>query len=112
MNTEIVIYTNSDGWKEFRKIPQNLHPADYHKGLLVGPPDINELKLSDKDALALNNALVDAGYVNYKSLVGRRLNLLRLVKSTLGISDEKKALKLRLKLIGLYQKDYYIVNEV
>lgn len=107
-----VVYTSSSGWKEFRKVPRNLHPADYYKGTLVGPPDLNSLKLSEENTLALNNALVDAGYVNYKSLVGHRLNLLRMVQSLLGIQDEKAALNMRLQIIGLYQKDYYLVNEV
>lgn len=111
MNTEIVIYTTNDGWKEFRKVPRNLHPADHYKGTLVGPPDLTSI-LSKKDALALNNALVDAGIIDYKSLVGHRANLLRLVQSTLGIRNESAALNLRLQIIGLYQRDYYLVNEV
>lgn len=77
----------------------------------MGPPDLQPLALSEEDTLALNNALVDAGYVNYKSLAGRRRDLLDLVQITLGIST-KKATEVRLKLIGLYQKDYYLINEV
>lgn len=111
MDFKVVVYTTNQGWLEFRKVPHNLHPADYYKGLLVGPPDLTSLGLSEEDTLALNNALVGAGYADYKSLAGRRLNLLRLVESTLGISEEE-AVKIRLQIIGLYQKDYYLVNEV
>lgn len=111
MDFRVVVYTTSSGWLEFRKVPHDLHPADYCKGLLVGPPDLTELGLSEEDTLTLNNALVSAGYADYKSLAGRRLDLLRTVKSVLGISDED-ASKIRLKIIGLYQKDYYLVNEV
>lgn len=111
MEMQVVVYTSSNGWMEFRKVPRDLHPADYYKGTLVGPPDVSNI-LSAEDALTLNNALVDAGYVDYKSLTGHRADLLRLVQSKLGIQDESKARKLRLKIIGLYQKDYYLVNEV
>lgn len=110
MDCLTVIYTDSQGWREFRKVPSDLHPSEYNRGILLGPPDLSELNLSEEDTLALSNALVDAGYMNYKSLAGKRRDLLRIAQSILGIS-EKEAAVLRLKLIALYQRDYYLVNE-
>lgn len=111
MITLIVVYTNSEGMKEFRKVPNTLQPSEYNKGILVGPPDLTKLDLPSETTLTLNNALVDAGYVNYVSLAGRRRNLLLLLQSTLGISEED-ARQLRNKITGLYQKDYHFVDEV
>lgn len=79
MDYIIVVYTSREGLKEFRKVPKTLHPTEYFKGVLVGPPDMSDLELSSKDTLTINNALVDAGYVNYTSLAGRRRSLLELV---------------------------------
>lgn len=109
METSVVIYTTSDGLQEFRKVPTYLHPSDYGTGILVGPPDLTELGLSRKDTKALNHALVDAKFVDYKSLTGRRKDLLSIVKKALKCTDAK-ATELRLKVIGLYQRSYYLID--
>jgi hypothetical protein len=108
MEYSTVVYTShSTGYKEFRKVPTTLHPIDYDKGVFLGPPDISRLHLSKEMTLALNNVLVDAGYMNYTSLVGRRRDLLMLLQNTFSLSDEE-ARELRNKITNLYQRDYHI----
>ena len=103
---ELVTYTNQEGMKEIRRVPQDSSPLDYHTGILVGPPDFSGLQLEQKIILILNNALVDAGLVSYPDLNGKRAQLLRIVQELPGV-DAAQATSLRFELLGLYQRDWY-----
>lgn len=101
-----VIYTNKQGRKEVRLVPPATHPTNYDKGVLVGPPDLSDLDLAEETVTQLNNALVDKGYINLKDLDGNRAELVRMIKDTLDVSDEK-ARDLRLAVLGVYQRERY-----
>lgn len=101
-----VIYTNKQRRKEVRLVPPATHPTDYDKGVLVGPPDLSDLDLANNAITLLNNALVDKGYINLKDLDGNRAELVRMIKDTLDVSEEK-ARELRLAVLRLYQRESY-----
>lgn len=107
MTAKVVIYNDpKTNYKEFRKVPHSLQPSDYDRGVLVGPPDLTTLSLEEDKALALNNALVDAGFSDFESLSGRRADLLRLVQIVLDLSlDEARQMKH--DLLVLYTRDFY-----
>lgn len=104
METENVVYISTEGWKEVRVAPKDTHPSDYNKGVLIGPPDISFLKIKSAEKKALNNALVDAKFIAYPDLKGRRAELLRIIAREV---TSVEAYKIRLQLIGAYQQDYY-----
>lgn len=105
MQSRVIVYT-FDGRKEFRRVPNGLQPVDYDKGILIGPPDLHDLNLDEDKSLELNNALVDAGFADYKSLNGRRADLLKLIQSVLGLSL-KEAMQVRYNLLVIYTKEFY-----
>lgn len=106
MSNVIVVYTTENGLKEFRRVPNSLQPSDYDRGVLVGPPDVNILGFDEDKSLALNNALVDAGFIDLKSINGRRADLLRIVQNILDLNPEE-ARRARHDLLVLYTKDFY-----
>lgn len=106
MQYGIVIYTNLEGYKEFRRVPNSLQPSEYDKGVFAGPPDIHAIGLDEDETLALNNALVDAGFMDFTSLNGRRADLLRLVEKVLNVTSQE-ANRIRHELMVLYTKEFY-----
>jgi len=82
-----VVYTTEDGWKQVRIVPKRASARDYGKGVLVGPPDLLELQtigLSVEEIRQINNALVEAGIVNYESLKGNRGMLVSILREIVG----------------------------
>lgn len=106
MQSIVVIYNDPQGYKEFRRVPHSLQPSDYDRGVFIGPPDVQVLGFNEEKTLALNNALVDAGFVDLKSMNGRRADLLQIVQRVLGLSSEE-ALQVRNHLLAIYTRDFY-----
>src|SRR5574342_339281 len=99
--SEIVIHTNSSGYKEFRRVPSGSSPTTYHQGIVIGPVDISSLPLTAKQRKELNNFLVDNGISSYKNLLGNKRAILKFL-TDLGLK-ELKAVEVRNSIIGLYQ---------
>lgn len=104
--SKVVIYTNSNGFKELRKVPNGTLPADYSKGILLGPPDLDELAITKKQKLKLNNALVEIGFASYKDIGARRADLIRIIQDVLAF-NATQARELRNQVLLIYQKEAY-----
>lgn len=103
MNSQVVIYTNSNGYKEFRRVPVGSSPTTYGQGVWLGPPNLENLNLSKKQKLEISNFLVDQGVILYKNLLGKKRLLLTML---VGIGfKEPKAIQIRNEIIGIYQKE-------
>ena len=102
MEQETVVYTNNIGLEEVRRVPNGLQPKDYDKGILIGPPDISSLKLKRSELVKLNHALIDAEFLNYRDLTGKRGQLLRILREVTGKEDVRE---LRTQLLILYQRE-------
>lgn len=107
MNTTVVIYTNQQGYKEFREVPENFIPSKYHEGILLGPPSLDSLDLPKKQKIKLNNALVDAGLCHHRHLDGKRYLLVSILRDVLGIEEEDKIRFYRNSIIALYQQEAF-----
>lgn len=105
MESVIVVYTNSQGYKEFRKVPNGYSPIMYDQGIVVGPPSLDSLAVSKKHKTSINNWLVDHGIVEYSNLSGNKKALLDFIVG-LGYSGTK-ATVLRNEVILTYQKEAY-----
>src|SRR3990167_6266014 len=97
------MYISDEGIKEIRRVPDG-SPTLSYEGVFVGPPDLFELPLEKKTIIALNNKLVEAGFITYEDLNGKRKAVLDLVQS---LPDIKDPGFIRRELIRLYQRDYY-----
>lgn len=100
----VVIVTKS-GFKQMREVPEEAHSSEYHKGVLIGPPDFSDLGWSSTRLKALNNDLVDAGFIEYVDIRGRRREFLSVIRKHLRGTD--KLPELRNKLFAIYQASYY-----
>lgn len=99
-----MVYTNEEGFKEIRRVPDNASYLDYPYGALVGPPDLSELGLTAKKAKELNHALVDANLVSLRLLGGKRIELIRIIERVLGTT---KVSDYRDMIIRLYQQEAF-----
>lgn len=104
-----VIYTNSDGMREIRYVPEGTPPTQWGMGVFAGPPDLSELPLKEEQKVELNNKLVDAGLIDYTSLSGRRFELLRIIQAIPGI-NQPAATELRYEILRIYQQDHHSDN--
>ena len=99
------IYTNKDGWKEVRLVPEDLPESQWYKGLLFGPPDLSDL-FEDQDMVReVNNRLVDAGLYDYETLQEKRHMIMRIL-ADLGITDEMERKVHRNRIIIKYQQEF------
>lgn len=105
----LVTYTTEDGFTQIREVPHHTAYDDYHKGVLVGPPDLSVTELSYDLCRQLNNLLVKAEWLDYEDISGNRANLLRLIQDQLD-TDVKTARELRNKVVMAYQYAYYDIN--
>lgn len=99
-----VDYTDKRGWKQLREVPNGLLTTDdYSKGILIGPPDLSSLPLSDKQQRLLNNLLFGAGMYEYPNIKSRRRELLDMIYHISGGRDTE----LLKQIIALYQHQFY-----
>lgn len=101
---KVVEYTNTQGFKEFRVVPDAATPSDYRKGALAGPPDLSDLDLSYEERKKLQNLLVDADMKDYGMLKGRRGELVNILKQ---VRPQEDVRPLRNAVLALYQQAYY-----
>jgi len=106
LETSIVVYTNQQGYKEFRKVPSGFPPTMYDQGIFLGPPALDSLKLTKKQKIKLNHALVSAGFSDYQNLAGKRYELIRIIRDDLKL-DEAEILEMRNNILALYQKEAF-----
>ena len=102
---ETVIYTNAQGLKEVRRVPQGLPPSGYSRGVLVGPPDLSSVGLEMSALVSLNNRLVDLGLITYDDLRGNRADFVRAVKEALG--DRQDTAYVVKCVLSVYQREAY-----
>lgn len=94
-----VVYTDSEGYKRVVDVPDHYSKDEYEKGIHVGPPDLDELKIYHTKLKKLSNALVDAGLVEPQDLLGNRMKL-RMVLSALQLNELERA------IVSIYQRLY------
>jgi hypothetical protein len=99
----IRIYTNKDGWKEARLVPEDLPEEKWNRGLLIGPPDLRGVWEDEEIVRMINNALVDAGFYDYHNLMGKRHEISKVLNKT-DLTDEDK-LVVRNRILLVYQQD-------
>ena len=97
----LVIHETSTGLKEVREVPNGAFPRDYHKGVLVGPPDLTPLGLPFSKMVALNNRLVEEGIIEFEDLRGNK-HIVRSILRALDIEDGVKR-----GITSLYQRREY-----
>ena len=103
----IVKYTNSNGFITVRVVPDGAPKHLYHRGIVIGPPDLDEVpNLSHAQRKDLNNALAEQDFIVYEQFSGRRAELLDLIKTTLGVTNDE-ARGIRDWLVHIYQKESY-----
>ena len=96
-----MIYTDNEGFMWVAIVPDNLKEGQSPLAYPVaGPPDLSVLGLSQEDTKRLHNGLVEKGMYNAPALLGRRKELMQLLKSL--------GLKLSIfQIIGVFQQAYY-----
>jgi hypothetical protein len=99
-----VVYTNEDGFKEIREVPNNLSPSDYYMGILIGPPDLSSVTKNKMKLRLLNNALVDAKLIQWPDLAGQRHKLTEIVSRLWQKTEDRRHIKY--KILVIYQRDY------
>lgn len=91
-----VVYTDSDGLKWIVDVPDHYSEEEYEKGLVVGPPDLSDLNIHRYKLKKLNHALVDAGLIEPGDLLGRRIELRKILKA-LQIEEQERP------IVSIYQ---------
>lgn len=83
------VYTDVEGRKFKVKIPEEAPDSHSKYGIIVGPPDLTELKLPLDVEVRLNNQLYDRGIFTYKDAVKRRSDVIAALQSTLALHATK-----------------------
>lgn len=91
----LVTYTQKNGFKQVREVPANLtDEKDYSRGILVGPPDLSDLRLPLEKERALNNLLVERNLATFAAAQRNRNQLMDVIKEIYGLKDKDKMIEL------------------
>jgi hypothetical protein len=100
-----IVYTNPDGFCYLVEVPDGIIDERlYQYGIRIGPPDLSELNLVNDLECKLNNILCERQIYEYRSMNGRRGEVLQIIQETLHLNDVVKAKALLLNIIGIYQR--------
>jgi hypothetical protein len=94
-------YTDSSGYSWFVLVPDDATHEDYDRGIVIGPPDLNELGLDDAALKKLLKRLVDAEIVDAPTLLPKRPELINILND-LGIGKTRMR-----EIVSIYQRDFY-----
>lgn len=64
-------YTDQDGLTYTVELPDGVEDSEAARGILIGPPDVRDLNLSDALAKRLHNQLVARGLFTYTDVLKR-----------------------------------------
>lgn len=106
----VVKYTNTKGYKQYREVPDNTDESDFGKGILIGPPDLSSVPLSEFKRRQLNNILFSMGLLTYKQLSGNRGRLVTELVKDFKMSKKDAAL-IRNWIVSIYQNEEYGIEE-
>lgn len=103
----LVEYTNKQGYIYMKLVPDESDTRDYHMGITVGPPDLDEVPIEEEERLLLHNALAREKLLRYPDLSGNRGKLLELIRRSVKSMDAKDA---RYWIMRAYQKQMFPEN--
>lgn len=83
-----VVYVDSLGRKSLVAVPQGgeSHPE---RGIVLGPPDLSELGMTEEQTTALHNELFSRGILTYRDARRRRDEIMSSLMTALRVSAEQ-----------------------
>ncbi len=98
-----VNYKLDNGSIQIREVPDEASPEQYKYGIVIGPPDLSGLSLTNKQIKQLSSELALRGFGDYSDTQGRRSELLDVIRTVVGRRD-----KIVLKhILEIYQAEYF-----
>ena len=85
MNAQSLIkveYVDSEGRKSIRRVPQDMLPADYGMGILVGPPPLESMGFPEVIEVKLNNELFNRRLITFADVRRRPQDLFAALQAT------------------------------
>lgn len=101
-----VIYNDSSDKRDYLVlVPDDTDEKDYGTGIVLGPPELEELGLERSTITALHNALVKDQFIFSSDLLGRRLQLRQLINKL--VSDDVDHMAIERHIIHIYQREEF-----
>jgi hypothetical protein len=103
-------YTDENGFRYVVEVPPGTDPAQYKRGIRLGPPDLSSLKLSQDVLRELHNGLVEKRLLYAPDIEkpGRMQEVLALLQAVTKNAKDQQVRDLLRSLVSLYQQEYYI----
>jgi len=98
-----VNYKLENGSIQIKEVPDEASPEQYKYGILIGPPDLSGLSLTNRQIKQLSSELALKGFGDYSDTQGRRSELLDIIRTVLNKRD-KNLLK---QILEIYQAEYF-----
>ena len=98
-----VNYVSENGLPQIREVPDGADPKTYKYGILIGPPDLSDLSLSNKQIRELTKELVKLDIGDYNDTRGRRNEILDALKRVVGRKDKE----LLRQVLTIYQRSIF-----
>ena len=99
-----VKYIDADGYAYLKRVRDVSKPAQYGRGITIGPPDLAETGLPEDELKVLQEALVDAWLVNAPLIRGSARQLYAVIQQALPRRNTRGLVQ---AVKSIYQKDYY-----
>jgi hypothetical protein len=74
-------YTDDDGYKKIVELPDSASNEEAAYGILIGPPDLDELDLPERLKIKLNNELFDRGLITYEDVKSQHQSISSALKA-------------------------------
>jgi len=101
-----VLWKDREGFAWLVRVKSDTLPQNYGTGIVLGPPDLDDLDLPEAELKSLQEALVVARLTNAEMIKGSFSKLTNTVKNALprrGASAKLLAHQIK----AIYQQDYY-----
>lgn len=84
-----LVETTIDGRKYIVSVPENSEPVSYHMGIIIGPPDLSLLGLTEEQEARLHMELYVRGFITKKDVLKNREELIAALQAALTLSVER-----------------------
>jgi hypothetical protein len=101
----VITYTDERGFKWALDVPPDCPVSEYSKGILLGPPMLEGLDITERQCKELNHFLVDNGFIYYTDVQGHRSEILGFITRLVG--DSRRGKNLMTQLLVLYLQEEY-----
>lgn len=103
-------YTDENGFRYVVEVPAGTDPAQYRRGIRLGPPDLSSLKLDRDQLRELHNSLVEKRLLYAPDIEkpGRMQEVYVLLQAATKNAKDSQVRDLLKSLVSLYQQEYYI----